>query len=137
MKNEVWVIENEAEGRNENVAPFEGSHRETLTDTHDNGLNEAGVGELMGSSTGEEDGEGDTVPGGWQGTDDATSTAPGDLGGGRDLKHTNAGHPDAAMGRGYAGGVGDFEGAGGVTDIKGSPAEESRDWEHEPIVEES
>ena len=35
------------------------------------------LGTIVGSSTGEA--EGDTVPGGWEGTDDATSTSPPDL----------------------------------------------------------
>jgi hypothetical protein len=40
-----------------------------------------GLGSLVGTTTGEADR--DTVAGGWEGTDDATSTAPSDL-----SKHT-------------------------------------------------
>ena len=112
----------------------ERDHRDHLTDTtarHEDELDEDdnGVGGVMGGETGEEDR--DPVPGGWEGTDDATSTAPSDLSTTDLDKDAVERDPDEVMGRAYAGGIGN---GGGVTDIKGSPVEESRDWENDPIV---
>ncbi len=87
----------------------------------------------VGGETGEEDR--DTVPGGWEGTDDATSTAPSDLFPPVPLpKQDEYKESDFPSGRAFAGGIGEWD--GGVTDIKGTPIEESRDWEHNPIEEE-
>jgi hypothetical protein len=95
------------------------------------------LGEIRGGSTGEADQ--DIVPGGWEGTDDATSTAPSDLSpelqamaeNGRSVESED---PDFPIGRGYGGGIG--RGDGGITDIKGTPAEESRNWTNDPVIEE-
>lgn len=106
--------------------------RESLTDTVALGGLEAGLGEMVGTSTGEA--PEDVLAGGWQGTDDATSTAPSDVGGSADMKHSDDHGPEAVLGRAFAGGAMDDETP--ITDIKGTPAEESRDWEHDPIVEE-
>ncbi len=90
------------------------------------------LGEIRGGQTGEADG--DTVPGGWEGSDDATSTAPSDL---SPQPFRNAAgileeeSADASIGRAYGGGLGSED--GGITDIKGTPIEGSRDWEHDAI----
>ena len=88
------------------------------------------LGNIIGMSTGEEEGY-ETVPGGWEGTDDATSTAPSDLMPQPDLDDLTS-DPDASLGRGYGGGIGHADGA--ISDLKGTPVEDSRDWEDEPIV---
>lgn len=84
-----------------------------------------------GAMTGEEDL--DTVAGGWEGTDDATSTAPSDLGPQATARRNeeNALDPDAPIGRAFGGGIAGAD-EGGVADLTGSPVEESRDWEHDP-----
>jgi len=112
--------------------------RERLTDTlarneEDLDDDDNAVGEVLGSATGEEDR--DPVPGGWEGTDDATSTAPSDLSedplrANRELGEID---PDEVNGRGYGGGLGESD--GGIVDIKGSPVEDSRDWENDPPIE--
>ena len=88
------------------------------------------LGEVMGTSTGEEDR--DSVPGGWEGTDDATSTAPSDLTPEtRDSEEAEE-DPDAELGRAYGGGL--AKNSGGIADLMGAPVEESRDWEHNPVT---
>jgi hypothetical protein len=85
----------------------------------------------VGSATGEEDH--DTVPGGWEGTDDATSTAPSDIFPPKRMTGDDVDDGEMSTGRAFAGGIGGKD--GGVVDIKGTPIEESRDWEHDPIEE--
>jgi hypothetical protein len=93
------------------------------------------LGQVMGTQTGEEDR--DTVAGGWQGTDDATSTAPSDMPDlaaslGEDSQRlSEEEEADSVLGRASAGGMHHIP--GGVTDIRGTPVEESKDWEHDPI----
>lgn len=84
--------------------------------------------DVVGTSTGEGDRE--VAPGGWEGTDDATSTAISDL---SEIPEPKMDEPDAAIGRAFGGGIG--EDAGGVTDIKGTPVDGTRDWENEPVIE--
>lgn len=105
--------------------------RENLTDTVAGSELETALGEVVGTSTGEA--TEDVLAGGWQGTDDATSTAPSDIGGGTNLKHTDDHGAEPVLGRAFAGGA--LEEEGPISDIKGTPAGESRDWEHDPIVE--
>lgn len=94
--------------------------------THDEGHE---LGGILGSSTGEEDHE--VIPGGWEGTDDATSTSPSDL---CQIPERDFGKEDGSgvTGRASAGGLG--RDVGGVSDIKGTPAEDSRNWAEEPII---
>mgnify|MGYP000340704880 CR=1 FL=1 len=90
------------------------------------------LGEIVGGQSGEADQ--DTVPGGWQGTDDATSTAPSDIPPVRlsaDETFSSEEEADRVLGRAAGGGMLDTTEA--VTDIKGTPVEESKDWEHDPI----
>lgn len=90
------------------------------------------LGETEGTATGEPTHE--VLAGGWEGTDDATSTAPSDFESVPDLRHTDDHGPDAVTGRAFGGG--NLQ-ADTITDIKGTPAEESRDWQSDPIVEQS
>jgi hypothetical protein len=92
--------------------------------------NDEGIGAVYGGQTGEEDC--DVVAGGWAGTDDATSTAPSDMAGLLPQRNTEI-NPDAINGRGYGGGL-DYE-EGGVSDLTGSPVEESRDWTVDAVTE--
>jgi hypothetical protein len=93
-------------------------------------IDDEGIGAVIGGETGEADR--DVVPGGWAGTDDATSTAPSDLGEDSPAPQCD---PDAITGRASAGGLWSDE--GGVTDITGSPVEESRDWTVDALTEKS
>lgn len=69
-----------------------------------------------GSSTGNE--ENATEPGGWAGTDDATSTAPSDMPTNtRPLREQDS--VDERLER--------------VSDLSGNLVEESRDWKNEPL----
>lgn len=89
------------------------------------------IASTLGTPTGED--EFAIEAGGWQGTDDATSTAPSDVG----LRASQT--PDQEnevlqnlddtdpTGRAYGGGL--DAGDGGIADITGKPVEESRDWE--------
>jgi hypothetical protein len=83
------------------------------------------LGEIVGTSTGE--GDRDVIPGGWEGTDDATSTAPSDL-----SQPPRPGRTQASIGNAFGGGF--AHAAGGICDLSGSPVEESRDWEHDAIL---
>jgi len=75
---------------------------------------------IIGSSTGEADR--DVIAGGWEGTDDATSTAPSDL------AHSNRRNRDEDPFTGQA-----FSDGAGISDIEGHPAESSRDWTTEAV----
>ena len=77
------------------------------------------LGSIRGSSTGE--GEFDIIAGGWEGTDDATSTSPSDLSAVENKEPTS---PEWTTGV-----------AVGTTDLRGMRAEDEQDWEHEPFVE--
>ncbi len=103
----------------------------------DNDPREDELGEIVGSATGEFDH--DVIPGGWEGTDDATSTSPSDLANPQSPQFRedldSAEFQDAVIGRAAGGGLGRNE--GGVSDIKGSPVEDSRNWEDDPIEEET
>lgn len=83
--------------------------------------------QILGSTTGEPDR--DTVPGGWDGTDDATSTAPSDLC--SPANQTQADGPEEGAVEGYVEGL-----DGTIVDIKGTPVDGPHDWSLEPIVTE-
>jgi hypothetical protein len=111
-------------------------HRQTsqFDPENDESIQPRSIGQMMGSGTGEEENE--IVAGGWQGTDDATSTAPSDLGvDAPKVTHLHAIGEDLEnedpTGRAYAGGLDPEE--GGVSDLAGRPVEESRNWEEDPI----
>jgi len=91
------------------------------------------LGQIVGSATGEADH--DVLPGGWEGTDDATSTSPSDIVNPNPRDNwddaDNEEFQDAVVGRAAGGGMGRNE--GGVSDIKGTPVEDSRNWEEDPI----
>lgn len=101
------------------------------TPPHEIETPESSLGETEGSATGEPTHE--VLAGGWEGTDDATSTAPSDFAFVPDLRHTDDHGPEAVTGRAFGGGILQED---AITDIKGTPVEESRDWESDPIVEE-
>lgn len=91
------------------------------------GENPRELSDVIGGSTGERDR--DVVPGGWAGTDDATSTAPSDLDPRLDATSDEDGGeysvPELSAGVGLA---------GAITDIKGTPMDDTRDWENDPII---
>lgn len=91
---------------------------------------EVNLGQVMGSMTGEEF-EAIEAPGGWAGTDDATSTAPSDLTSEErakqdPLKKFRQLDP---TGRAAAADLGEGE---LIADFDGSPVDDSRDWTHVP-----
>ncbi len=93
------------------------------------------LGEIVGSATGEADH--DVIAGGWEGTDDATSTSPCDMVNPNPQSRFDANEEefrDAGLGRASGGGMALDE--GGVSDIKGTPVEDSRNWEDDPIESE-
>jgi len=85
----------------------------------------------LGSSTGDE--ENALQAGGWEGTDDATSTAPSDFA--RPpapvVHGIGESENEDPTGRAYAGGLDPED--GGVVDLAGRPVEEGRDWEQNPV----
>jgi len=96
--------------------------------------NDIHLGQTEGTSTGED--ENAVEAGGWAGTDDATSTAASDQSYSGEVDpniHAVGLHPEKEdpTGRAYGGGL-DPDG-GGVVDLTGSPVEESRDWEEDPV----
>lgn len=95
-------------------------------------FSENGIGKTLGSTTGEE--ENAIMAGGWEGTDDATSTAPSD----QAVPPAPVVHAigeeltgEDPNGRAYAGGLNPDD--GGIVDLAGRPVEESRDWDKDPI----
>jgi hypothetical protein len=85
---------------------------------------------VVGMSTGEDEGE--TVAGGWEGTDDAFSTESEDLVNPRSVEAPEE-MADATTGRGFGGGLAEED--GGVADINGSAVDGTRDWTNEPVIE--
>lgn len=88
---------------------------------------EVNLGQLLGGQTGEEDSDDAVVPGGWTGSDDATSTAPSDLPieiqrRNDPLVHREEYDPSGQGDGGELGGA-----TGGVADITGSPVEGHHD----------
>lgn len=77
------------------------------------------VGRTLGTSTGEE--EHAFVGGGWQGSDDDTSTAASD-----NEAHVKPADEEDPTGRAFGGGI--APGAGGVADLMGRPVEGAKEW---------
>lgn len=96
-------------------------------------LSNEGIGNTMGSATGED--ENGLIAGGWQGTDDATSTAPSDVAFDVPQKPMNHAIGEDAdedpTGRAYGGGLNPED--GGVADLTGKAIGESRNWETNPV----
>lgn len=87
------------------------------------------IGTIVGTMTGETDR--DTVASGWEGTDDATSTAPSDLDS-SGIPEIRAEGPEEEAIDGYEECL---KRAIPTSDIKGSPVDESRNWERESYSE--